>query len=171
MQKKISVFLITALLIAGFSLINLQQSTAGAAEVGTEIGMKAPDFSLTNLNDQKVNLSDYRGQKVFLNFWASWCPPCRAEMPDLEKLNQKYGAEVAVLAVNIGESKSTAANFIMENKLNLPVLLDIDKKTAQNYLVRAIPTTYILNEDGIIVEKTFGALSYQSMLKLTGIEE
>jgi peroxiredoxin len=92
-------------------------------------------------------------------------------MPDLEKLNQKYGAEVAVLAVNIGESKSTAANFIMENKLNLPVLLDIDKKTAQNYLVRAIPTTYILNEDGIIVEKTFGALSYQSMLKLTGIEE
>lgn len=169
MKHKISIFLIAALLITGFSVINLQQTRIKAAEAGTEIGNKAPDFSLMNLNGQEVNLSDYRGQKVFLNFWASWCPPCRKEMPDMEKLYEEYGSEIAVLAVNIGESKSTAANFMMENNLDLPVLLDQNKRTAQNYLVRAIPTTYILDADGIIIEKTFGALSYQSMMELTGI--
>lgn len=172
MQKKISIFLIVALLIGAGSFFYLQNNTAQvAAKVGPEVGMEAPGFSLINMNDQEVNLSDYRGQKVFLNFWASWCPPCRKEMPDMQKLHEEYGDEIAILAVNIGENKSTVINFMMQNKLNLPVLLDLNKSTAQNYLVRAIPTTFILDEDGIIIEKTFGALSYQSMLDLSGIEK
>ena len=172
MKKKISIFLIAALLVSGLSFFYLQNTaTKVAAEVGTEIGMEAPGFSLVNMNNQEVSLSDYQGKKVFLNFWASWCPPCREEMPDMQKLHQEYGNEIAVLAVNIGESKSTVANFMMQNKLNLPVLLDLNKSIAQNYLVRAIPTTYILDKDGIIIEKTFGALSYQSMLDLGGIEK
>jgi thiol-disulfide isomerase/thioredoxin len=172
MQKKISIFLIAALLIGAGSFFYLQNNTAQvAAKVGPEVGMTAPGFSLINMNDQEVNLSDYRGQKVFLNFWASWCPPCRKEMPDMQKLHEEYGDEIAILAVNIGENKSTVINFMMQNKLNLPVLLDLNKSTAQNYLVRAIPTTFILDEDGIIIEKTFGTLSYQSMLDLSGIEK
>ncbi len=172
MQKKLSIFLIIALLLGGVSFFYLQNNTTKvAAEVGTEIGMQAPEFTLVNMNNQEVSLSDYLGQKVFLNFWASWCPPCREEMPDMQKMHEEYGTEIAVLAVNIGENKSTVANFMMQNGLDFPVLLDNSKSTAQNYLVRAIPTTFILDEDGIIIEKTFGALSYQKMLELSGVKK
>lgn len=170
MKKKISIFLVALLFIGAFSLLNFEKQNIVKAEVGTEIGMEAPSFTLLNLNNKKVSLSDYRGQKVFLNFWATWCPPCRKEMPDLQKLSEEYENEIAVLAVNIGESKSAVVNFMIENNLDLPVLLDNDKATAQNYLVRAIPTTYILDENGVIIEKSFGALSYGSMLKMSGIK-
>ncbi|MEC9489364.1 MAG: TlpA disulfide reductase family protein [Halanaerobiales bacterium] len=173
MNKKISIFLIAALIVGGLSFFFLQSpgNSVASAEVGTEIGMQAPDFTLTNMNDQEVNLSDYRGRKVFLNFWASWCPPCRQEMPDIQKLHEEYGDEVVILAVNVGESKSTAANFMMENGLDFTVLLDTNKSTAQNYLVRGIPTSYFLDQNGIIQEKVVGAISYQRMLGLNKIEE
>jgi len=170
MQKKISIFLIAALVVGGAFFFYFQNSTAEvSAEVGTEVGMQAPDFTLQNMNEQEVSLSDYKGKKVFLNFWASWCPPCRQEMPDMQKLHEEYGEELVILAVNIGEGKSTAANFMMQNDLNFPVLLDTDKSTAQDYLVRGIPSSYFLDEDGIIINKVVGALSYERMLELTEI--
>jgi len=172
MQKKISILLIAALIVSGASFFYLQNTTTTVeAEVGTEVGMEAPDFTLLNINDQNVSLSDYRGQRVFLNFWASWCPPCRKEMPDMQRLHEEYGEEVVILAVNVGENKSTAANFMMQNGLNFPVLLDKDKATAQNYLVRGIPTSYFLDQNGVIKEKVVGALSYQGMLELNGLKE
>lgn len=172
MKKKISIILIAALVLSGLSIFYFQNSSPAVvqAEVGTETGMEAPDFTLKNMNDKEVSLSDYRGQKVFLNFWASWCPPCREEMPDMQKLHEEYEEEVTILAVNIGENKSTAANFMMQNGLNFSVLLDTDKSTAQNYLVRGIPTSYFLNEDGIITNKVVGAVSYEKMLELNEIE-
>ncbi len=173
MNKKISIFLIAALIVGGLSFFFIQSpgNAVVSAEVGTEIGMQAPDFTLTNMNDQEVSLSDYRGQKVFLNFWASWCPPCKKEMPDMQKLHEEYGDEVVILAVNVGESKSTAANFMMENGLKFTVLLDSNKSTAQNYLVRGIPTSYFLDQNGVIQEKVVGAISYQRMLELNRIGE
>jgi peroxiredoxin len=173
MNKKISIFLIAALIVGGLSFFFIQSpgNAVVSAEVGTEIGMQAPDFTLTNMNDQEVSLSDYRGQKVFLNFWASWCPPCKKEMPDMQKLHEEYEDEVVILAVNVGESKSTAANFMMENGLKFTVLLDSNKSTAQNYLVRGIPTSYFLDQNGVIQEKVVGAISYQRMLELNRIGE
>lgn len=172
MKKKISIFLIAALLLGGLSVFYFQNSINEVqAEVGTEVGMQAPDFTLKNMNEQKVSLSDYRGQKVFLNFWASWCPPCREEMPDMQKLHEEYGDEVVILAVNVGESKSATANFMMENGLNFSVLLDKDKSTAQNYLVRGIPTSYFLDQNGVIKEKVVGAVSYQRMLELNNLKD
>ncbi len=92
-------------------------------------------------------------------------------MPDIQKLHEEYGKEVVILAVNVGENKSTAANFMMENGLNFSVLLDTDKSTAQNYLVRGIPTSYFLDKNGIIKEKVVGAVSYERMLELNRIEK
>jgi thiol-disulfide isomerase/thioredoxin len=172
-KKNISIILIVALVLSGLSIFYFQNSRPAVvqAEVGTEIGMAAPDFTLKNMNNNEVSLSDYRGQKVFLNFWASWCPPCRKEMPDMQKLHEKYGEEIAILAVNIGESKSTAANYMLENGLSFSVLLDTDKSTAQNYLVRGIPTSYFLDKDGIIINKVVGAVSYDKMFELLDIDK
>jgi peroxiredoxin len=162
-----------ALLVGGASFFYLQNNTTKvAAEIGTEVGMQAPGFTLENMNGEQVSLSDYQGQKVFLNFWASWCPPCRKEMPDMQKLHEEYGSEeVVILAVNVGENKSTAANFMMQNGLSFPVLLDNSKDTARNYLIRGIPSSYFLDQNGIIKEKAFGAVSYEKMLELNRIEE
>lgn len=170
MYKKILVFLMLTLLAAGSLFFNLQHQTLQAAEVGTEVGLEAPNFTLKDINNKELKLSDYRGRKVFLNFWASWCPPCRMEMPDMQKLHEKYGEELVILAVNIGESKATALNYMMENKLNFKVLLDQNKNTAQKYLVRGVPTSYFLDQEGIIKNKVVGAVSYEKMLELSGIE-
>lgn len=172
MKKKISIFLIAVLFVGGFALTYLQNNEQVVqAEVGTEVGMQAPDFTLTNMNGEEVSLSDYQGQKVFLNFWASWCPPCKKEMPDMQKLHENYGDQLKILTVNIGESKSATANFMMQNKLNFTVLLDKNKSTAQNYLVRGIPTSYFLDENGEITEKVVGAVNYEKMLELNNIED
>lgn len=169
MKKILLVFAIIFLVGGAFFFLNSEEEAV--VEVGTEAGMQAPSFKLLNLNNKEVSLADYRGQKVFLNFWATWCPPCREEMPDLQKLHEEHDDKIAVLTVNIGESKANAVNFMMKNNLNLAVLLDQDKSTAQDFLVRAIPTTYIIDEKGVIIDKTFGALSYSSMLKFSGIEK
>jgi thiol-disulfide isomerase/thioredoxin len=173
MKKKSIITFLVIILIAGLSIffyLQNKDSKTVSAKVGTEIGEAAPNFTLPNLNNKKINLSDYQGTKVFINFWASWCPPCRAEMPDLQTLNENYKDEIVILAVNVGENKSTAANFMMQNELNFSVLLDKDKSTAQNYLVRGVPTSYLLDQNGVIINKVVGAISYQKMLELAELE-
>jgi len=113
------------------------------------------DFTLKDLEGKSHTLSDYKGKMIVLNFWASWCPPCRAEMPDLEKFFQdsKRG-DIAFLTVNltdgIREKEETARNFIAENGYTFPVLLDLGTKVAEEYYVGSIPTTFIIDKDGII---------------------
>lgn len=170
MQKKITIFLITALIIGGLSIFNFQLASV-QAKVGINPGMEAPNFELLNLNDQKISLNDFRGKKVLINFWASWCPPCIEEMPDIQKLHTEYGDEIIILALNIGESKSTAASFMADNNLNFRVLLDKDKEIARNYIVRGIPTSYFLDENGVITDRIVGVLNYEKMLKLSNLEK
>lgn len=171
MNKKITIIVIIILLIGtfAFSYIN-NQSKNDRPEVGVEVGKSAPDFELRDLNDNPVKLSDYRGQKVFLNFWASWCPPCRAEMPDMQKLYEEDFTDFKIIAVNVGENKSTAAEFIMENSLDFKVLLDRDEEISRDYLVRGIPTSYFLDENGVIINKVSGLISYDKMLELAELE-
>ncbi len=139
-----------------------------SANVGTNIGDQAPDFVLSKMNGDEIALSSLRGQKVFLNFWASWCPPCQAEMPDIQKL-YKEDNNIAILAVNIKEQNKTVINYMFSNNYTFPVAMDKTGQVANNYLVRGIPTTYILDEDGIIMNKASGALSYEQMLDMLEI--
>lgn len=126
--------------------------------------LKAIDFNLKDLNGKEISLSDLKGKKVFLNFWASWCPPCRAEMPDIEKLYaETKDSDLVILAVNLGEDKNTVKSFIDKNNYKFKVLLDSDQNVAAKYNITSIPTSFFIDKEGTIVEKRIGAMTYEEM--------
>lgn len=127
---------------------------------------KAVDFKLKDLSGKEVSLSDYKGKNVYLNFWASWCPPCRGEMPDIEKLYQKTkDSNLVILAVNLGEDQETVAQFMKNNHYNFKALLDIDQIAANIYNINAIPDSYFIDKNGNIVSYKVGAMTYEEMLE------
>ena len=131
-----------------------------AGEVQTPDQGLAPDFSLNDLNGQRVTLSRYRGKPVMLNFWASWCGPCRIEIPEVQSLYEAHSSESAViLAVNFGEPAATVRAFVQENKLSFRVLTDEDSTIGRLYRVRGIPTTVFIDKQGRIVETHVGPMS------------
>jgi thiol-disulfide isomerase/thioredoxin len=125
---------------------------------------KAPDFVLEDLEGNKVSLSDYIGQNVFLNFWASWCGPCKAEMPDMELIQQSYGDQVVILAVNVGENAATASGFKEDYGLTFEILLDQDNNVARLYSVTGIPTSYFIDKEGNIIAGYVGTMDYDTMV-------
>jgi len=129
------------------------------------VGETAPDFTLEDLDGNKVSLKDFKGEKiVYLNFWATWCPPCRMEMPDLNRLYEEYKDEdVIVLAVNLGESEKIVREFIEENQYTFPVLLDKSQKVGINYNTFAIPTSVIIDKEGVVRVYVPGLLTYEEM--------
>ncbi len=124
------------------------------------------DFNLEDLKGNKVTLSQYKGKKVFLNFWATWCPPCKTEMPDMEKLYQETkDTDLIMLAVNVGEDKNTVQSFISKNEYNFAVLLDTKGEVSQLYQVKGIPTSYFIDTEGFLDDGTSGAIPLESMRK------
>ena len=119
------------------------------ARNGIEIGKSAPDFELTKLDGTNVKLSDLKGKKVILNFWATWCGPCQQEMPDMEAFYKEHKENVEILAVNytpsekVGEEK--VSNFIKEKGITFPVLLDKNIDVTTAYKVITIPTSYFID--------------------------
>ena len=126
----------------------------------------APDFTLTDLEGNEVTLSQFRGEKnVYLNFWASWCGPCRQEMPDIEEVHREYkDKDLVVLTVNVGESQSTAQKFIEANGFTFPVLLDTEQKVSRQYKVSSIPVSYFIDKEGKIRAQRIGLLTKEQML-------
>ena len=122
----------------------------------------APDFQLDNLRGEAVSLAQFRGKPVLLNFWASWCGPCRQEMPFLQEIYENQELQdtgLVILAVNIGESPATAERFMEAGGFSFPVLLDIDNSVAGKYNVRGIPATFFIDKDGIIKDVNVGAFA------------
>lgn len=128
-------------------------------EAGLEIGQKAPNFELQSLSGETFKLSDYKGQMVMLNFWASWCPPCRVEMPHMETYYQEFKEEhnIEILAVNMTTlergSEEKVPEFVNKHELTFPVLMDEKGDVKDLYDVMVYPTTYIINAKGIITDK------------------
>lgn len=148
-------------------------SVGGGAAGGTaqraEVGRQAPDFTLPAVGGGEVALSAFRGKPVVLNFWATWCPPCREEMPAFQEFYRQKGREVEVLAVNLtGSERSPGAvqEFLREKGYTFPVLLDVRGEVAGLYLVRAIPTTFFLDGGGVIRYRHTGPLTLQDMLEI-----
>lgn len=117
----------------------------------------APDFTLPDLDGGKVTLSGLRGQVVFLNFWATWCLPCREEMPLMEKIHRELGPEgLVVLAVNYRESSNTVRAFVEAHGLTFPILLD-GGEVADRYRLYALPVSYLIDRQGKVAARVVGA--------------
>ena len=132
---------------------------------GLKIGSKAPDFTLKTLDGNQVQLSDYKGKKVMLNFWATWCPPCKKEMPDMEKYSKQADEDVVILAVNIDPENDVQA-FIEDNGITFTIPLDSQsakQPVNDQYKVMAIPTTYFIDSEGIIRNKMVKAMQFHEM--------
>jgi thiol-disulfide isomerase/thioredoxin len=122
-----------------------------------------PDLSLPGLDGKKTSLSSLRGKVVFLNFWATWCPPCRAEMPSIEKLwTELKGQDFAVMAVDQGEAAQTVSAFLKKNAYSFPAYLDADGEAGSLFGVQGIPTTFIIGKDGKALARVVGGLEYGS---------
>lgn len=130
---------------------------------------KAIDFELATLDGKRVQLSDYEGKKVILNFWATWCPPCKAEMPHLQKFYEEHQEEVELIAVNlasIDHGKEALRNFIEEYGLTFPIPLDENGEMRGSYEAFTIPTSYFIDSEGRIVEKVVGPMDEKMMERI-----
>lgn len=161
-------FFLVALLVFPLLLSPAGTGSARAEAPGSsrvQKGSMAPDFTLKDLNGKPVTLSQFRGKVVVLNFWASWCPHCREEMPSLERLNEVYGSSnFALLAVNVeGDGEGAVKSYLAKNPFNFRVLLD-SKLTVQDlYGVYELPETLIINKKGQVVEKVLGSMNWSSV--------
>ena len=132
----------------------------GCSSPTPQVGKRAPDFQLPNLEGQSISLSDFRGKPVLLNFWATWCPPCRFEMPFIQLIfGESSDTGLVVLAIDIGEAPDKVKDYLQSGNYSFPVLLDTNQAVALDYNVRAIPTTFLIDKDGIIQVIKVGAFS------------
>jgi peroxiredoxin len=122
-------------------------------------GYRAPDFTLTTLTGEEFTLSDQLGTPVVLNFWATWCPPCRAEIPFFQRASLKYNGQVAIVGIDDGELASTVAPFAREFGITYPLPLDEQSVTARRYNVNSLPATFFIGRDGVIRQVHIGIIS------------
>jgi len=131
--------------------------------VGISIGKTAPDFELQSLEGKSVKLSDFRGKNLILNFWASWCPPCKQEMPEFQRIYTEYPENLVVIGVNLQESKENAEAFVKKLGMTFPILLDPNAQVKDMYNVFTQPVTYFIDANGKIVDKKFGPLTTEEI--------
>lgn len=153
-----------------------QSQAAGSAEAGTQAEDQdsstnqdkiAPDFSVVDEQGDMVKLSDLAGKPVVLNFWASWCPPCKSEMPGFEAVYQELGSEVQFMMVNVTdgqrETVETAAAYVAAEGYTFPVFFDTQYEASYQYNVQSIPKTYFIDKDGYLVVAAQGAIDEETL--------
>ncbi len=155
-----------------------------AAEPSKNMGVKAltsfgfhiyeepvnlPDLNLTDIHGKTITNADFAGNITLLNFWASWCPPCRSEMPSIERLYKAMkGKQFKIVAVNVGEKKNQVVQFLTKEKYTFPVYLDEQAAVSGIFASRGIPVTYVLNKAGKIAAVKPGAMEYdqENLIKI-----
>jgi thiol-disulfide isomerase/thioredoxin len=157
--------------IAGLIVFAASASaTPVTAEEFRQLGLQPPkerleivDFELLDLSGTTRRLSDFNGKVVFLNFWATWCGPCRFEMPSMEKLYQRFKASgLEIVAVNLQEDRDSVQRFVDEYVLSFPVLLDTTGSVGATYGARSIPITYIVDREGFVRAGTIGSREWDT---------
>jgi len=156
------IFLLLFVIPVGCKFSPSASEPAPASEIGLSKGNLAPDFSLYDVEGKGIKLSDFQGKVVMLNFWATWCGPCKAEVPSMEALYQDYKDKgFVILAVNVGDSKNKVEKFVAENSLTFPILLDWSKNVSRQFQVNGLPTTFIIDKNGIITEVVIGTRNWE----------
>ena len=182
MKKNIGIVVVLALVVMMFVTYikkEIDQSEAiNEQAIGTEVALNeevglgknqlAPDFTLYNLQGEKLTLSELRGKRVVLNFWATWCPPCKAEMPHMQKYYAKYSEEdnVEIVGVNLTYGKEKVERveqFLQSYDITFPVVLQPDDAVEEQYGIITLPTTYFIDREGKIQKKILGPLDLDSL--------
>jgi cytochrome c biogenesis protein CcmG/thiol:disulfide interchange protein DsbE len=160
-----------AILALAFGLVWIQ----GSKYEPLTVGKIAPEFELPDLVDKSVRLSDFRGKVVFLNFWATWCKPCREEMPSMEILYKNFERDgLVVLAISIDRvtTKKDIPPFVKSLNLTFPILIDSWGQTDKRYKLMGVPETYIIDQQGVLREKVIGPRDWtilDNLQTLTGL--
>jgi peroxiredoxin len=169
--------LAAALLIGGMIWIGISAALPGGTEnpgiPAPQTGFLAPEFTLTTLEGETISLAELRGKAVLVNIWASWCIPCRSEMPTMQAVYEDYASRgFTILAVNATnqDSRREAADFVREYELTFPILLDLDGTVGQLYQVSALPSSFFIRPDGTIQEVVIGGPMAEALLR-TRIEK
>jgi peroxiredoxin len=149
-------------------LLCLAVSLSACSKNGTPVpaveGKQAPDFTLSDLAGKKTTLSDLKGSVVLVNFWATWCPPCREEIPSMAALNRiMTGKPFRMLAISIDQGgKGAVSDYFNRNGVSLPALLDSDAKVGNLYGITGVPETFVIDKTGVILKKVVGPLDWSS---------
>ena len=148
----------------GGILADVTYTDGHQGEESGEEKIQMPDFEMTFLDGETLSFEEYRGRKVLLNFWATWCGPCVGEMPAFQKLADEYPKELVILAVNCSEDQGTVQKFIQNNGYTFPVVLDADGAIQAIFGgITSIPLTVIIDEEGYIVTASVGAADADTM--------
>ena len=174
MRRWIWPTLVGTLLLAGpgcedagytdLSVVNARQPSAQVTRVGIHLGAPAPDFRLWDLNGHAVSLADQRGHVVLLNFWATWCGPCRVEMPAMERLYREFNRKgFEILAVSTDPQGAAVTRPFRDSLLlTFPILHDSDYRVGVQYGARTLPMTFLVDRRGIVRHRIFGARDWHS---------
>lgn len=168
MNRRFYIFL-AILALVGWGIVTVLRQDLGS---GPEVGSPAPGFTLPNLNGEEISLESFRGKAVLMNFWATWCGPCRHEMPSLEALYQKYKDRgFVVLGVSVDdEGWEPIRGFLKAVPVSFPIVLDKEQKVTETYETFRIPETYLINPKGEIAGKIVGPQDYSQEVFFKKIE-
>ncbi len=160
------------LLVAGLAWTFISADRSGGSTAGQipapRQGFLAPDFRLQTIEGESLRLADLRGQAILLNLWATWCPPCRAEMPAIQKMYEEYKEQgLIVLAVNmtVQDDPSAIQPFVRQYGLTFPILLDSEGVAARQYELRSLPSSFFIDRQGIIREIVIGGPMSEALLR------
>lgn len=148
-------------------------SAAESADSSSAPDYSAPEINIVDLDGKAISLADFKGKTVILNFWASWCPPCKAEFPDFQKFYEttKDAEDVAMVLVNLlgsnGETAEKANAFITENNYTVPYYFDVNGESATTYQIKYIPTTYIITPGGELYYRNEGIMSFDKLVEMS----
>lgn len=173
LSANLKIWLAIFILIASAAWIWISRGEPGSTSEGKlslpRQGFQAPEFSLETPEGETISLSDLRGRPVLINLWTSWCPPCRAEMPALNRVYHEYGDEgFEILAINSTwqDRREDAMAFAAELGLDFPVLLDTDGQVSRIYQLRSLPTSFFIGKDGVIREVVIGGPMSEALLRI-----
>lgn len=142
-------------------------SSGDSSTAGSQKEFNSPDFTVLDSDGNEVRLSDFAGEPIVINFWATWCPPCRAELPDFNEMYTKYGNDVNFLMVNltdgISETIEGVKSFVSQEGYTFPVYYDTKSDAANTYSVYSIPLTLFIDKSGSIIGNHVGAMSGQTL--------